>query len=344
MTWGGFGQSEPFDIEDFIMRGTTLPAFVASLSLAITLTAAAQTPAPAPAAPAAPPASTSGGAASADPVVAKVGSDEVHASDVAAAASGLPEQLRAMPPQVLYPMLLDQLIDRQAIVIAARKDGLQKDPAVEKQIARATDLALQNALLSREIGPTLNDEAIKARYEGDFAGKPGAEEAHAAHILVPTEAKAKEIIQKLAKGASFETLAKENSTDPSAKGNGGDLGYFKKGDMLPEFSEAAFALKPGQVTQAPVKTQFGWHVIKLLDLRTAPPPPLDQVRDQVRQSLIQEGVARVLTQAKAGLAIEKFNQDGTPMADQGTSTDTNQPGDAAPGGAPDGAPGAAPSK
>ena len=320
------------------MRGMTLPAAAATLSLALALTAAAQTQAPAPSAPAssAPaagqPSSDSGNAAS-DPVVAKVGSDEIRASDVTDAGAGLPEQLRAMPPQVLYPMLLDQLVDRHALVVAARKQGLQDDPAVERQIARATDLALQNALLSKEIGPKLNEDAIKARYERDYANKPGAEEVHAAHILVPTEQKAKEIIQKLDKGAKFEELAKENSTDPSAKGNGGDLGYFKKGDMLPEFSEAAFSLKPGQVTQAPVKTRFGWHVIKVLDHRTAPAPSLEQVQDQIRQTLIQEGVARVLTQAKAGLQIEKFNRDGTPMAEP-PATDlptSGQPADPNPG-------------
>ena len=244
-------------------------------------------------------------------VIAKVGSDEIHYSDLQDAMQTLPEQLRAMPPAMLYPMLLDQLIDRDVIVLQAKKEKLQDDPKVKQAVARATDMALQNALLTREIQPLLTPAAIKARYDTEFAGKTGDEQAHAEHILVPTEAKAKEIIAQLAKGADFSKLAKENSTDPSAKENSGDLGWFKKGDMLPEFSNAAFGLKPGQYTPTPVQTRFGWHVIKLEGLRTAPPPTLEEVGDQIRQQIIQESVAKVLASAKTGVTVEKFNPDGS---------------------------------
>jgi peptidyl-prolyl cis-trans isomerase C len=248
-------------------------------------------------------------------VVAKVGSDEIHASELSDAAQTLPEELRGMPPQMLYPMLLDQMVDRRAIVIEARKEGLANDPAVKRQVARATDTAMQNLLLTRAIAPTLTDEAIKARYDRDYAGKPGEEEVHAQHILVPDEDKAKAIIAELKGGKDFAELAKENSTDPSAKTNNGDLGFFKKTDMLPEFAGVAFALKPGEITQTPVKTRFGWHVIKLVERRAAPPPEFDQVKEEIRQSMIQEGVSKVLAQAKQGLTVQKFNQDGSPMPD-----------------------------
>lgn len=305
------------------MRRPSLPAAAAALLLSTTALSFAQAPtAPAtPAAPAAPvtPAPAAGALpatpAPTDPVVAKVGSDEIHASEVSEAAQALPEEMRGMPAPVLFPMLLDQLVDRRIIIQAARKQGLDKDPAVQRQVARATDTAMQNALLTREIAPTLTDDAIKARYDRDFAGKAGEQEAHARHILVTDEETAKRIIVELKGGADFAELAKKNSTDPAGSSNGGDLGYFKRGDMLPEFAEAAFALKPGQFTEVPVKTRFGWHVIKLEDLRTAPPPPLDQVRDQIRQQLIQEGVARVLASAKQGVTVQKFNTDGTPMQD-----------------------------
>ena len=260
-----------------------------------------------------------------DTVLARVAGDEIHASDLAEAAQTLPEEMRGMPQQMLFAMLLDQLVDRHAIVLAARKQGLQTDPLVQKQVARATDAALQNVLLTRAIAPSLTDEAIKVRYDRDFAGKPGEEEVHAAHILVADEARAKSIVADIKAGKDFNDLAKENSTDPSAKSNGGDLGFFKKTDMLPEFAEAAFALKPGEVSQAPVKTQFGWHAIKMIERRTAPAAVLDQVRDEIRQSLIQEGVTKVLAEAKVGLSIQKFNQDGTPMADTPAPTPAPAP-------------------
>lgn len=248
-----------------------------------------------------------------DPVLARVAGEEIRMSDLNDAAAALPEELRGMPPAMLMPMLLDQLVDRRAIVIAARKQGLVNDPAVQKQVARATDTALQNALLTREVGPTLTDEAIQSRYDRDYANKPGEEEVHAAHILVADEARAKEIIASLKAGKDFNEIARDASTDPSAKTNGGDLGFFKKSDMLPEFADVAFALKAGEITQAPVQTRFGWHVIKLLERRSAPAPALDQVRDDIRQAIIQDGVTRVLASAKQGLAVEKFNQDGTPL-------------------------------
>lgn len=337
------------------MRRPSLPAAAAAILLSTTALSLAQTPttprpaqpaarpaAPAPSAPAtaapaprppatAPAAATPAPAATptapapvaatpADPVVARVGTDEIHASDLSEAAQTLPEELRGMPAPVLFPMLLDQLVDRRAIVIAARRDGLEQDPAVRRQVARATDTALQNALLTREIAPGLTDEAIKARYDRDVAGKAGEQEAHARHILVADEDTAKGIIVELKGGADFAELAKKNSTDPAGSTNGGDLGFFKRGDMLPEFAEAAFGLQPGQVTEGPIKTRFGWHVIKLEEVRTAPPPALDQVRDEIRQQLIQEGVSRVLAAAKQGIPVQKFNLDGTPLVEAPTQT------------------------
>jgi peptidyl-prolyl cis-trans isomerase C len=271
--------------------------------------AQATSPAPPAAATPATPATTQ---AAVDPVVAKVADRVIHLSDVSEAAQTLPDEVRSMPPQVLYPMLLDQMVDREALVIQAKKLGLEKDPAVQHAIERATDQVLQNAVLSRDIAPTVTDAALHAKYDAEIANKPGETEVHAQHILVPTEDDAKKVIDQLNKGADFATLAKQDSKDPGAQ-NGGDLGFFKQGDMVPEFAAAAFALKPGQFTQTPVKTQFGYHVIKVIDRRVAPPPTFDQAKDQLRQEAIQAGVRQVLAKARVGLPVEKFNMDGTPM-------------------------------
>ncbi|MBV8592193.1 MAG: peptidylprolyl isomerase, partial [Acetobacteraceae bacterium] len=231
--------------------------------------------------------------AKADPVVAKVNNQEVRMSDLNDTARTLPEQLRNLPPQMLYSMLLNQLIDRKALAIEAKREGLDKDPAVQRQMEDAADRALQNALIQKEVGPKITEEAVKARYEQEIAGKPGAEEVHARHILVPTEDEAKKIIAQLKAGSDFAALAKASSKDPGAS-QGGDLGWFKQSDMVPEFAAAAFALKPGQYTETPVHTQFGWHVIQVLEKRRAEPPSFDQAKDQLRQKMIQEGVQKTV--------------------------------------------------
>lgn len=296
----------------------TLLASVTLAALAVAAHAQQSQPATPPAA-AAPEAS---GAAVPNPVLAKVGDKEIHQADLASAATGLPEQYRNLPPQVLYPMLLDQVIDREALVMRARKEGLQNDPKVQEQMRSADDRVLQNALLSREVGPTLTEAAVRAQYDKEYAGKPGPEEVHAQHILVDSKEKAEKIIADLKGGADFAELAKKNSTDPGAA-NGGDLGWFKKGDMVPAFADAAFSMKPGDVDPQPVQTQFGWHVIKVLDKRQAPAPAFEQVQEQIRQQLIREGVQKAVASAKKDIKVVKYNPDGSVAA---PPTDVTPPG------------------
>ncbi len=299
-------------------------AFAASLfgATAFAQTPPAPKPAPKPAASAPAPAAPAptGATAQPDPVVAKVGNDDIHLSDLSEAAQTLPEEMRGMPPATLYPLLLDQMIDRKAIVIEARKEKLPDDPQVKRAIARASDTALQNAVLARDIGPLVTDAALRARYDQTIAGKTGEEEVHASHILVANEDEAKQIIADLNKGGDFTALAKQHSTDPAAQ-QGGDLGFFKKSDMVPEFADTAFALKPGEVAQSPVHTQFGWHVIKVIDRRVAPAPTFEQARDEIRQQIIQDGIRKVVEKAKAGLPVERFKADGSPMPAAGAPID-----------------------
>jgi peptidyl-prolyl cis-trans isomerase C len=264
-------------------------------------------PAAAQPSPARPPAAQ---AATADPVVARVNGSEIRLSDVRDAMQGLPAEYRSMPPQSLYSALLDQLVDLKAVAALARKQGLDKDVAVQRQLARAADEALQAALFHRDIGPLVDDAAVRARYDRDIAGKQGETEVHASHILVATEADAAAIIADLKKGGDFAAIAKARSSDPGAA-QGGDLGWFKKGDMLPEFADAAFALQPGQITDKPVHTQYGWHVIKVEERRTAPPPSFEQAEDGLRNQMIQQELQKVIAGALAQAKVEKFNADGS---------------------------------
>ena len=261
----------------------------------------------------------------ADPVLAKVNDQAIHLSDLRAAAETLPPQARAMPPQQLYPMLLDQLIDAQALLVQARKTDLEKDPVVQHAMQMAQERTLESALLNKVVRPQVTDEALKTRYDQDYANKPGETEVHARHILVPDEATAKKIIADLKKGGDFAALSKQYSKDPGAAQQGGDLGFFKKTDMVPEFADVAFGLKDNEVSPTPVKTQFGWHVIQTLEHRTSKPPSFEQVHDELRQSVAQAAVQKEVAEAKNGVTIERFNMDGTPMK----ATDSAEPPPAA---------------
>lgn len=260
------------------------------------------------------------GSPAGDPVVATVNGQPIHLSDVRQAAEGLPANVRALPPEMLYPKLIDSIVSEKALADAARKQGLQNDPAVQQQIKAATDQVLDNAYLQKVVAPQVTDAALHAKYDAEYAGKPGTEEVHARHILVPTEAEAKDIISQLDKGADFSALAKKYSKDPGSA-DGGDLGFFKKDDMVPAFSEAAFALKDGQYTKTPVHTQFGWHVIQVLDHRQAPPPSFEQASDQIRQDMLKEDVQKAVADARAAADVKMFNLNGTPAK----ATDTAMP-------------------
>jgi len=260
-------------------------------------------------------------ASGADPVVAKVGNQTILLSDLKAAAESLPHNVQAMPPAQLYPMLLDQMVDGLALVAEAKRTGLDKEPAVQREVRMAEDRALETAMLHQVIGPQVTEAAVKARYDATIAGKPGEPEVHARHILVADEATAKQIIAQLDKGADFAALSKQYSKDPGAAQQGGDLGWFKQSEMVPDFANAAFALKPGQITQTPVHTQFGWHVIQVLDRRQAPAPTFEQAAPDLRQSMIREYVQQAVTKARAQVTVQTFNMDGSPVK----ATDSAEP-------------------
>jgi peptidyl-prolyl cis-trans isomerase C len=261
----------------------------------------------------------------ADPVLATVNGQPIRLSDVKEATNNLPPQARGMPPQQLYPLLVEQLIDARALLIQAQRTGLDKDPDVQRAMQAAQDRALESALLNKVVRPQVTDEAVKARFDQESAGKTGEPEVHARHILVADEATAKKIIAELKRGADFAALSKQYSKDPSAAQQGGDLGYFKKTDMVPEFSAVAFSLKDGEISPTPVKTQFGWHVIQVTEHRTAKPPSFEQEKDELRQQMAQAAVQSELKLVRAAVKVEKFNPDGSPVK----ATDTAEPPPAA---------------
>jgi peptidyl-prolyl cis-trans isomerase C len=255
-----------------------------------------------------------------DTVVGRVNGVEIRRSEVTAVIESLPEQYRQLPGNYLFDLVLTQIIDRKLMAAAAETAKLGDDPEVKQRIAMAREQALQEAWLGREIEKGVTEEKLRERHKKLVAEQPQEEEIRARHILVETEEAAKGLIAELKKGTDFAALAKSKSTGPSAN-NGGDLGFFKREDMVPEFTEAAFALKPGQYTETPVKSQFGWHVIKLEERRKAAPPDFEASKDTLRREVTREVVVALVEKLRAGAKVEQFDSEGnakpvTPPAKQ----------------------------
>lgn len=265
-------------------------------------------PPAAPAAPAKPPAQAAQPLK--DPVVATVNGQPIRLSELEVAQQSLPQQYRNMPLQAVFPALLDRIIDSKLVVQEGKKSKINEDPAFKKRMAFVEDQVLQDFWIQREIARQVTADKLQKRYEERLKQMPAEEEVHARHILVSTEDEAKALIAELKKGAAFDKLAKEKSTDKASGAEGGDLGWFKKSDMVKEFADAAFNLKKDELTETPVKTQFGYHIIKVEDRRKAPPPAFEEMADQLREEMAREVITAQLDQLRSGAKIEKFAMDG----------------------------------
>lgn len=273
----------------------------ALLSMAVcgvALGAHAQTAAPTPAA---------------DPVVARVNGEELHRSDVTRMVAQLPPQVQQMPIEMIYPAVIDQLVSGKLVALAGYKAKLADSAEVKDEIKRAEERAVQRAFIQKEMKTRITPKALDEAYQAYLKQNPPQDEVKAAHILVEKEDEAKAIIAELAKGGDFAKLAKEKSKDSVAAQQGGDLGYFTKDAMVEPFAVAAFAMAKGEVSKEPVKTQFGFHIIKVEDKRTQPAPTLDEVKPQLEQTLSKDIVTALVEELRAAAKVETFQIDGSPM-------------------------------
>lgn len=252
-------------------------------------------------------------AADNDPVVAVVNGKQICKSALVDLQQQLP-QLRQVPLEMVYEQLLDHLINSEIVTAEARKQKLQDDPKVKERMRQIEAQLMQQAYLSRRIEKEVTPELVKKRYDEFVKANPPQEEVRARHILLEDEAAAKAVIDDIQKGASFEDVAKEKSKGPSAE-TGGDLGFFTKDDMVPEFAQAAFAMKAGEISKTPVKTQFGWHVIKVEERRMGQPPKLEELEEQLRGEASEEVVADILQNLRAKAQVKRFQIDGSPLAE-----------------------------
>jgi len=252
------------------------------------------------------------GPASADPkVLAKVDGQPITEEDVADAMAdigpGLPQKLEGAARQ---KYVLDYLIDLKLAAKKAEADKLTSTPEFERKMAYYRDKLAMEQLLGSVAKAAQTEDAERKAYDEAAKAEPPQQEIHARHILVPTEDEAKAALARVKAGEDFAKVASELSKDPSA--DGGDLGWFTKDRMVPEFSEQAFKLKEGQVSD-PVKTQFGWHIIKVEGVRTKSFPPFEQIKDQAARYVAQKAESDAITQLHSAAKIELFDADGKPL-------------------------------
>ena len=246
-----------------------------------------------------------------DRVRAKFAGEEIRQSDIEFFVSQLPDKVRAAPREQIEPLVVDELINTRLVARLARSAGTQDNEDYKRQVEDAAARILQTVYLAGQIQERMTEERLDKAYEVFVAENPPTEQIRASHILVEAKESAQAIVAEVRSGGDFAEVARRESTGPSASA-GGDLGFFEKGQMVPTFAEAAFALEVNEVSD-PVQTQFGWHIIKLANRRQTPPPSLDEVREELTQRLTGEIMGEVLSEAREGVTIEKFDAEGNPV-------------------------------
>ena len=249
-------------------------------------------------------------------VVATVAGEPIYLAEILQQIQQLPQQYQQAPMEQIYVPMLDRVIDSRLISKAARKAGIQDRDEVKERVERAENDIISEVYMTDIVRGTVDEAALRKRYEESVKDSAGqGEEVKARHILVASEDDAKAIIEELKNGADFAKLAAEKSTGPSGS-SGGDLGYFTADAMVPAFSEAAFAMKAGEVTEAPVQTQFGWHVIKVEDRRAVQPPSFEQMQPQLAQEMTREILTKAVEELREGIDIKRYGPDGSELPTQ----------------------------
>jgi peptidyl-prolyl cis-trans isomerase C len=241
-----------------------------------------------------------------NPVLAKVNGQEIRQSDLAIAEEELGPSLQQMDPATRKDNLVAFLIDMKIVAKAAEDKKVDNTDEFKKRLAFTRSRLLMDSLLASEGKAATNDDAMKKVYEDASKQITGEQEVHARHILVETEDDAKAIKAELDKGADFAELAKKKSKDPGAS-DGGDLGFFTKEQMVPEFSAVAFSLEPGKISN-PVKSQFGWHIIKVEEKRNRTAPPFDQVKSQIETYVTRKAQADYVAKLREAAKIERMDK------------------------------------
>ncbi|MBR0826688.1 peptidylprolyl isomerase [Bradyrhizobium manausense] len=257
-----------------------------------------------------------------DPVLAKVNGAEIKKSDVTLAEEELGPSLAQMDPATKDENVLAFLIDMKIVAKAAEDKKIADGEEFKKRLAFARNRLLMDSLLAQEGKAATNDDAMKKVYEEASKQITGEQEVRARHILVETEDEAKAVKAELDKGADFAELAKKKSKDPGSA-DGGDLGFFTKEQMVPEFSAVAFTLEPGKISD-PVKSQFGWHIIKVEEKRARKAPDFEQVKAQIENYVTRKAQADYVAKLRTEAKVERLDK---PAADAAKPDAAKPPAD-----------------
>ncbi|MDG4880914.1 peptidylprolyl isomerase [Mesorhizobium sp. WSM4884] len=281
-------------------------ASLASLGLAFGLSALSLSPLMAQETKPAQPDAAAPAAAPVDPnaIVATINGEKLTEADLALAEGELSQQFQQLPPEQRRAAALSAAIEIRVMAKKAVDSGLDKDADFQRRMAFLQQRALHGEVVEKEVVNKVTDAEVRARYDQEIANTPPVNEIHARHILVKTKEEAEAIIKQLDGGADFQKLANEHTSDPSGKSNGGDLGWFGPGQMVPEFDKAAFALDVGKYSKEPVKSQFGWHVIKVEDKRAKQPPAFDDVKDQAKQAVIRDKYFAMVKELRGAAKVD----------------------------------------
>jgi peptidyl-prolyl cis-trans isomerase C len=239
-----------------------------------------------------------------NPLLARVNGREIRWADIEKSAQGLPEEYSSQL-ETIFPALLQRLIDVELLVWAAREDGLAEDAEVRRSVAAYEDRVLSDTLIRRRVADRIGEDMLRARYHAHIAGLAARIEVRARHILLDSEARARDAIEALDGGADFAELARERSLGPTAE-QGGDLDYFTQDNMIPVFAAAAFALEVGHYSRDPVRSEFGWHVIKVEDRRGEGAASFEDMRGKLREAATRELLDVLLRDLRGRAEIELY--------------------------------------
>ena len=240
------------------------------------------------------------------PIVANVNNEDISLETMIHAMNELPPEIQSQPFMSYYEDLLERVIDIKLFAQEGKKMKLDEEPSVRAAIDFVIEKVLMQAFLSKYVQENIKEENIKASYNNFIADETTREEIKPSHILMDTESEAIDIIKMLNNGDNFAELAKNKSTGPSGP-SGGDLGWFKRGQMVPPFEKAAFSLNKNEITQLPVQTQFGWHVIKIFDKRIPEAPSYENMKSKLIQDLERKIVSKKIQDLRNDALIEKLS-------------------------------------